>query len=450
MNKMHDQMNRRNFLKLSATSTFGFQFLPSGVWGANERINVAGIGVGGKGAGDIASAAKAGATVVSLCDVDDSRAAKTIDAFPKAKFYKDFRVMLENEKDVDAVTISAPDHVHGVAAKAAMELGKHVYCQKPLTQSINEARILTDAAVQNKLITQMGNQAHAGEPIRRAVELVGAGIIGQVSEVHVWTNRPIWPQGMSARPPKEKIPNGLNWDLWLGPVRKIPFSSQYVPFNWRGWWDFGTGALGDMACHIMDMPYWALDLRYPVTVEAEQSGNSEFSGPNWSTIQYQFPARGSMPPVSMTWYDGKKDGRPNLPNKGITEGEEFRGYESILVGDKGIMIFSRSRSNWKIIGRDPDEVRHMEKNVPRSIARVQQEGIGVQTANHVEWIDGMKGKATPLSNFAKAGPFTETVLLGNLALRTGEKIYWDGPQMKANVHKANQLVRAKYRKGWSM
>ena len=443
-------LNRRNFLRLSTASTFGFQFLPSRAWGANERINVAGIGVGGKGAGDVASAAKAGANIVSLCDVDSSRAAKTINAFPQAELFTDFRVMLEKQRDIDAVIISAPDHVHGVAAKAAMELGKHIYCQKPLTHSIHEARILTESASKNKLITQMGNQAHAGEPIRRAVELVRAGIIGQVSEVHVWTNRPIWPQGMSTRPQREEIPNGLNWDLWLGPARKVPFSPKYVPFNWRGWWDFGTGALGDMACHIMDMPYWALDLKYPLSVVAEQSGNSQFSGPNWSTIQYQFPERRPMPPVSMTWYDGKKDGRPNWPDKEITGGEEFRGYESILVGNKGTMIFSRSRLNWKIVGRDQDEVKHIEETTPITIPRVEQDGIGVQTANHVEWVGGIKGQGIPLSNFAHSGPFTETVLLGNLAVRTGEKIEWDGPRMKANLKPANQLVRANYRKGWSM
>ena len=253
-------LSRRKFIGASS-SAFAFQFVPSRVWGANERINLAGIGVGGKGTADVASAAKAGANVVALCDVDLNRGAKSIKEFSDAKVYSDFREMLEKQKDIDAVTISAPDHIHGVAAMAAMDLGKHIYCQKPLTHSIYEARTLTKAAARNKLVTQMGNQAHAGEPIRRAVELVRAGIIGKVSQVHVWTNRPIWPQGMADRPVKEKIPAGLDWDLWLGPAPKVPYTSKYVPFKWRGWWDYGTGALGDMACHIMDMPYWALDLK---------------------------------------------------------------------------------------------------------------------------------------------------------------------------------------------
>jgi len=442
-------LSRRQFIGASS-SAFAFQFVPSRVWGANERINVAGIGVGGKGTADVASAANAGANIVALCDVDTVRGAKSIKSFSNAKVYSDFRVMLEKQKDVDAVTISAPDHIHAVAAMAAMDLGKHVYCQKPLTHSIHEARILTEAAAQNKLITQMGNQAHSGEPIRRAVELVRAGIIGKVTEVHVWTNRPIWPQGLAARPPKEKIPEGLDWDLWLGPAPKVPYTSKYVPFKWRGWWDYGTGALGDMACHIMDMPYWALDLKYPLSVEAEQGGNSEVSGPNWSVIKYQFPARGPNPPVTMTWYDGRRDGQANMPPKDVANGQDLRGYESVLVGDKGAMVFSRRSTKWKIIGRDADEVRQIEESTPQSVSRVEQDGISTQDANHVEWVDGIKGGTTPLSNFAHAGPFTETVLLGNLAVRTGQKIDWDGPAMKPSVKEAEKYVRRKYRKGWSL
>ena len=442
-------LSRRKFIGAS-TSAFAFQFLPSRVWGANERINVAGIGVGGKGTADVASAAKAGANVVALCDVDTARGGKTIGAFPKAKVYADFRVMLEKQKDVDAVVISAPDHIHAVAAMAAMDLGKHVYCQKPLTHSIHEARILTEAAAKNKLITQMGNQAHAGEPIRRAVELVRAGIIGKVTGVHVWTNRPIWPQGLTERPPKEKIPESLDWDLWLGPAPKTHYSSNYVPFKWRGWWDYGTGALGDMACHIMDMPYWALELGHPLSVEAKQGGNTELAGPNWSVIKYQFPARGPQPPVTMTWYDGRKNGQANLPPREVAGGQDLRGYESVLVGDKGTMVFNRRSTKWKIIGRDGDEIRQIEESTPQSLSRVEQEGISTNDANHVEWLDGIKGKGEPLSAFSLAGPLTETVLLGNLSVRTGEKIDWDGPAMKPSLKAAEKYVRRKYRKGWSL
>ena len=447
---MNRYFSRRKFLSLSATASFGFQFLPSRVWGANERINLAGIGVGGKGTADVASAAKAGAQIVALCDVDENRGAKSFKSFPKAKIYADFRKMLESQKDIDAVTISAPDHIHAVAAMAAMDLGKHVYCQKPLTHSVHEARMLTEAAAQRKLITQMGNQAHAGEPIRRAVELVRAGILGRVTEAHVWTNRPIWPQGMRERPPKEKVPPGLDWKLWLGPAPQASYSSAIVPFKWRGWWDYGTGALGDMACHIMDMPYWALDLKYPLSVEAEQSGNSKLSAPVWSVIRYQFPARGPNPPVTMIWYDGRRDGQPNMPAKEVADGQDLRGYESVLVGDKGVMAFSRRSTKWKIIGRDADEVRHIEETTPKTIARVGVEGASTQDSNHLEWIRGIEGGPVPLAHFNYSGPLTETVLLGNLAVRSGENVEWDGPTLTTPSKKADAYISRKYRKGWSL
>ena len=247
-------MNRRRFLRASAVATMGFQVVPSRVFGANSRLAVAGIGAGGKGRADITGAAKAGADIVALCDVDDDRGANMFKAHPKAKRFKDFRVMLEKMgKSIDACTISTPDHTHAVATSLAMKMGKHCYTQKPLTHNVYEARHLTKLAAETGVATQMGNQAHAGEPIRRAVELVRAGIIGNVTEAHIWTNRPIWPQGMKARPAKADIPKGLDWDNWLGPVPFREYGKGYVPFAWRGWWDFGTGALGDMACHIMDL-----------------------------------------------------------------------------------------------------------------------------------------------------------------------------------------------------
>ena len=434
--------SRRRFLGAAASTAFAFQFVPHRVWGANDRINVAGIGAGGKGASDVAGAAKHGANIVALCDVDESRAAKSFKQFPKAKRYKDFRVMLEKQKDIDAVTVSTPDHVHAVASMAAMQLGKHVYCQKPLTHSISEARALTIAAEEKKLITQMGNQAHAGEPIRRAVEVVRSGIIGKVTEAHVWTNRPIWPQGMNKRPPKQQVPAGLDWDLWLGPAPKRAFNSAYVPFKWRGWWDFGTGALGDMACHIMDMAFWSLDLKYPDSVEAEQGGNTKESPPSWSTITYRFPARGENPPVKLVWYDGRRDGQANLPPKELAEGVNLKGYGSFLVGDKGKFFFNRGRDSWLVTGRDADEVSQIEKETPRFIPRTKDEDF--------EWLEGIKGGPTPLSHFAHSGPFTETVLLGNLAVRTGRKINWDGATMQPSVPEAEKYVKREYRNGWSL
>ena len=441
-------LSRRKFIGAS-TSAFAFQFLPSRVWGANERINVAGIGVGGKGTADVASAAKAGANVVALCDVDTARGGKTIGAFPKAKVYADFRVMLEKQKDVDAVVISAPDHIHAVAAMAAMDLGKHVYCQKPLTHSIHEARILTEAAAKNKLITQMGNQAHAGEPIRRAVELVRAGIIGKVTDVHVWTNRPIWPQGLTARPPKEKIPESLDWDLWLGPAPKTHYSSKYVPFKWRGWWDYGTGALGDMACHIMDMAWWSLELGAPSSVKAQHGGNSTESAPNWAVIDYQFGYRGKRPPVKLVWYDGMKNGLQNGPSLETTDGVKMvkkgkGAFGSVLIGDKGRMFFNRWSTKWMITGRDEDEVKQIEAETKKTIPRTKD--------NYAEWVDAATDKGhKPLSRFEIAGPFTEMVLLGNLAIRAGEEVKWDAKELRStNSEKANRYVRAEYRKGWKL
>ena len=434
--------SRRRFLSSSASTAFAFQFVPSRGWGANERVNVAGIGAGGKGASDVAGAAKHGANIVALCDVDERRAGGTFKKFSKAKRYKDFRVMLEKQKDIDAVTVSTPDHVHAVAAMAAMKLGKHVYCQKPLTHSIHEARMLTNAAAEGKLVTQMGNQAHAGEPNRRADEVVRAGLIGKVTEAHVWTNRPIWPQGMKQRPAGQDVPAGLDWDLWLGPAPERKYNSAYVPFKWRGWWDFGTGALGDMACHIMDMAYWSLELKYPDSVEAEQGGNTMEAGPNWSTITYQFPKRGSNPPVKLVWYDGRRDGKTNHPGDEISEGENLKGYGTVLVGDKGKLYFNRGRTNWLVKGRDADEVAQINKNTPKTVPRAKDEDY--------EWLEGIRGGDDPLSGFAYSGPFTETVLLGNLAVRTGEKIMWDGPKMKPSVAEAEQFVRREYRKGWSL
>ncbi|HUP80953.1 MAG TPA: Gfo/Idh/MocA family oxidoreductase, partial [Pirellula sp.] len=337
------KLKRRTFVA-AASSAFAFTYIPRRVWGANDRFYVAGIGVGGKGAGEVKDITAAGGKYVALCDVDASRAAKTFALVEGAKIYTDFREMLDKEKGIDAVSVSTPDHTHAIASLTAMALGKHVYCQKPLTYTIHEARLMARAAEYYKVKTQMGNQAHAGEPIRRAVELIRAGVIGPVREVHAWTNRPIWPQGAKAIQDRkdmmnQPIPSNLDWDLWLGPAKNRDFNNCYLPFKWRGWWDFGTGALGDMACHIMDMPYWALDLGAPSTVEANSGGATKETGPDWSTITYQFPARkkvgGGMlgaavgpiatveqPAVKFVWYDGLKDDKQNAPYELIARATE--------------------------------------------------------------------------------------------------------------------------------
>ncbi len=498
------RISRRTFLAAAAASPLVFTYIPRRVWGANERFYIAGIGVGGKGAGEVRDLTNAGAIFVALCDVDEARAANTFKQNPDAKVYKDFRVMLEKEKGIDAVTVSTPDHTHAPAALLAMSLGKHVYCQKPLTHSVYEARLMARAAAYYKVQTQMGNQAHAGEPIRRAVELIRAGIIGPVREVHAWTNRPIWPQGQSALDERKRLadqpkPAGLDWDLWLGPAPERPYNACYVPFKWRGWWDFGTGALGDMACHIMDMAYWALDLGAPLSVEAECGGMTDETGPDWAVITYKFPARASVgggelgasvgpkaaveqPPVTFVWYDGKKDGRQNAPYALLAQAtEEARKsgeaagaeepaeapakrprkkdapvkeekkkagaaaaldspgrWDMILVGDKGMMLFRRSATDWIVT---PKSRLAEFANVPKTIRRVPNEDV--------EWLEACKGGPKALSSFDYSGPFTEMVVLGTVAERLGKKIEWDARALKAtNAPEADALIRRAYRKGW--
>jgi predicted dehydrogenase len=439
------RITRRAFIGSAAASAFAFTYLPSRVFGANERLNVAGIGVGGKGAGDVRDNAEAGANIVALCDVDEQRAAGTFRDFPQAKRYTDFRVMLEQQKDIDAVIVATPDHAHAPASVMAMKLGKHVYCQKPLTHSVYEARVMAETAKQYKVATQMGNQAHAGEPIRRAVELVRAGILGPVREVHTWTNRPIWPQGMAMRPPAQPVPSTLDWDVWLGPAPERDYNEAYVPFNWRGWWDFGTGALGDMACHIMDMPYWALELGAPTSVEAQSEGATKESPPWWSTITYEFPARGQQPPVKFSWYDGYrgqdfKQAPRNLPPEDVLAGEQPNKWDVVLVGEKGKMYFNRGNTNWVITPKEiVEDFALPEKTLPR----VPNEDV--------EWQTACKGGPAALSNFSYSGPFTEMVLLGNVAIRTGQKILWDAENLKiTNVPEAEQYLRREYRKGWTL
>jgi len=438
--------SRRSFLRQSGAAIAVCTIVPDHAFGANDRVHVGCVGVGGKGASDVSGAAGSGGTIVALCDVDDNRRKRKDkdirDTYPKAKMYRDFRVMLEEEgKRLDAVTVSTPDHTHCHAAVTAMRMGKHVYCQKPLTHSVWEARLMAETAQEFGVATQMGNQAHAGEPIRRAVELIRAGLIGKVSEVHTWTNRPIWPQGMAKRPKTEPVPSGLDWDLWLGPAPLRPYNSAYCPFKWRGWWDFGTGALGDMGCHIMDMPFWALDLRHPTSVAAEAEGNTAESGPTKSTVTYEFPAGEYCHDLKFVWYDGKRLPSQEVLGDGDIPPERVGSqFDLVMIGDKGKFFFKRSRDNWVT---SPASLLEDLGAPPKTIPRVADEDV--------EWIEACKGGPPALSNFGYSGPFTETVLLGNLAIRLGEKVEWDGPQMKAtNLPAADSLIRREYRKGWEL
>lgn len=440
------EITRRSLIKGTAGSAFAFTFVPSRVWGANERVRVGCIGIGGKGASDVADIAAAGADIVGLCDVDDNRRVRkrkdARETYPNATFYRDFRVMLEKKgSSLDAVSVSTPDHIHCHAAVTAMRMGKHVYCQKPLTHSISEARLMAATASKYKVATQMGNQAHAGEPIRRAVEWIRAGVIGKVHEVHTWTNRPIWPQGLAKAPKSEPVPAGLDWDLWLGPVDRRPYSSAYCPFKWRGWWDFGTGALGDMGCHIMDMPFWALDLKHPNSVKAESEGNTLISGPTAAIVTYRFAPGKYSADLTFKWYDGD-----NLPSVdvvadcGLAPEQAVKKYDLVMVGEKGKLFFKRTSTDWLVTPkRLQKEFQAPEPTIPR-------------VANEdAEWLAACKGGPAALSNFSRSGPFTEVVLLGNLAIRSGKELQWDGENMKAtNCPEADQYIRRQYRKGWEL
>ncbi len=444
--KPNQEISRRRFVQVSAASALAVTFVPRSAWGANERIGVGSVGIGGKGASDVSGAAGAGGTIVALCDVDDNRRKRkgkdALELYPGAKFYRDFREMLEGErKRIDAVTVSTADHTHCHAAVTAMRMGKHVYCQKPLTHSLWEARLMADTARKHNVATQMGNQAHAGEAIRRGVELVRAGMIGKVSEVHTWTNRPIWPQGMKERPPSEPVPKGLDWDLWIGPAPMRPYASAYCPFKWRGWWDFGTGALGDMGCHIMDMPFWALDLKHPLSVEAESEGNTKESGPKSSVITYRFPAGKYCSDLKYCWYDGGR-----MPPAEVLEGIDMEPraiagrFDMVIIGSKGKFFFKRSGNKQMT---SPASLWEQAQDTPQTISRVGNEDQ--------EWIDACRGGPAALSNFDYSGPLTEFVLLGNLAIRLGKKIEWDGPNLKAtNAPEAEELIRREYRKGWEL
>ncbi|HVR75677.1 MAG TPA: Gfo/Idh/MocA family oxidoreductase [Planctomycetota bacterium] len=442
---MSKRMTRRRFLKASGSIALGVLAAPAvsaRVLGANERLNIAGIGVGGKGESDIAHCESQ--NIVALCDVDEENAAGSFKKFPDAKRFRDFRKMLDEEgKNIDAVTVSTPDHTHAPAALAAMHLGKHVYCQKPLTHSVHEARLLRETAAKMKVATQMGNQGHSNSASRRLVELIQAGVIGKAREVHVWTDRPIWPQGIYRPTDTPPVPPTLDWDLWLGPAPSRAYHPAYVPFKWRGFWDFGTGALGDMACHNMDVAFWALGLRDPTAIEAESATVNTETAPNWSIIRYEFPARGSVPAIKLTWYDGGK-----RPLENVAKEQNIGANGAIIAGDKdslhvphywgGAAFFSGARM---------EDFKAVPETLPRRAGGENESNIDLQ--HHLEWIEAAKGGPAALSSFEYSGPMTEAVLLGNVALRAGKRIEWDAAAMKVtNVPEANRYVRREYRKGW--
>ncbi len=439
-------LSRREFVG-AAAAVAAFTFVPKRILGAagqssaNNRLNIAGIGVGGRGASDIKEVSSE--NIVALCDVDLKKAAGTIKAHPDAKLYRDFREMLEKEqKNIDAVVIGAPDHIHAPAAIMAMKMGKHVYVEKPMAHTIYEARRLAEVAKETGVVTQMGNQGHGGEGLRLYWEFIHDGAIGKVSEVHVWTDRAgtperaWWPQGVDRPQGTEPIPETLDWDHWLGPARWRPYHSAYAPFKWRGWWDYGCGAIGDMAVHNADPAFFALELGAPTAVQAETSPVNDETLPVWNIITFEFPARGDRPAVKMTWYDGAK--LPPAPAE--LEGRKLGDNGILFVGDKGKLLGPSHAGAPRLIPESRQkEYGRPPKTLPRS------------PGHHREWIDACKaGKPQDAkSGFWYAGPFVEALLVGNLAVRLQKRVEWDCEKMRSpNCPEADNYVTKFYRAGY--
>jgi len=405
---------------------------------SDKKLNIACIGCGGQGGQDVYGVGRE--NIVALCDVDNERAAGALKSHPDAKKYKDYRKMLkEMDEQIDAVTVSTPDHTHFPAAMMAIGMGKHVFVQKPLGHTVWEARELTLAARKHGVMTQMGNQGHAGEGTRLVREWVQAGLIGPVHEVHAWSDH----HGKGAQKFLDKrpaetppVPDTLDWNLWLGVAPERPYHPIYVPFNWRGWWDFGSCALGDMGCHVLDAPFWALDLKSPTSVEAQTAGVFEETGPAWSIITWQFPARGNMPPVKVMWYDGKK--QPPRP-KELEEARKLGGHGLLVIGEKGTIYDPGAYCQSPRLIPETKMQEAVPNLPPKTIPRIKGSHYG-------EWIQACKGGPKPGSNFDHSGPLTEMVQLGNIAIRTGKKLEWDGENLKcANVPEANKYMKKDYR-----
>ena len=436
-------LSRRGFMS-GAAAVAAFTIVPRHVLGGSgntapsEKLNIAGIGVGGRGAGDIGEVSSE--NIVALCDVDWRNAAGTFKKYPKARKYRDFRKMLDKEeKNIDAVVVATPDHTHAVATMMAIKMGKHVYCEKPLAHDIFEVRKVTEAAREAKVATQLGNQGQASEGTRLVCEFIWDGAIGPVREVYSWCNRPISPRGQDRPKETPPVPDGLSWDLWLGTAPERPYHPCYLPFSWRGWWDFGTGVLGDIGCHQFAPIFRALKLGYPTSVEASTSGVNSETAPLASIVRYEFPARGDMPPVKLTWYDGGL--MPPRPAE-LEDGRRYGGADSNLyVGDKGKMLSHRLIPEARM-----KEYKKPPTTLPRS------------PGHHKEWLLACKGGPPAGSSFELSGPMAEVVLLGNIAVRMGQtlyekglKLYYDGPNMRiTNMPEANKYLRREYRKGWTL
>jgi len=473
--------SRRDFLRNTAITAAGFIILPRHVLGGkgyvapSDRLTIAGVGVGGKGQSDIASFYKSGkAEIAFLCDVDDRRAANSVKAFPKAKYYRDWREMFDKEsKNFDAVSVATPDHNHAVTTLAAMQLGKHVYVQKPLTHDVYEARVLTNAAKKYKVVTQMGNQGASGDGVRQLIDWYEAGKIGKVHTVWCWTDRPVWPQGIQWPAQKAEVPQGLDWKLWLGTAPYKDYVEKLVPFNWRGWWDYGTGALGDMGAHIMAPAFTVLDLKYVKDVQASvgsvyvdefKRGYFPESCPPSSHVTLNFPKTSKTKQnVTLHWMDGGiQPERPEelLPNEVFGDG----GNGTLFIGTKGKMMCGTYGANPKLLPTS----RTQEVKVKQTIARV----TGGAEGHYAQWVEACiagLGNKEVSSPFATAGPLTEAMLMSNLAIRAHDfripredgkgftypgrniKLVWDNDNMRVtNFDDVNQFIKREYPKGFNL
>jgi len=445
-------VNRRSFVLGAAATAATIQILPRHVLGGrgylppSEKLNIAGIGVGGQGGWDLEQVGHQ--NIVALCDVDWDYASATFKKYPHAQKYKDFREMLDRHKEIDAVVVGTPDHTHAVVSMAAMRLGKHVYCEKPLSRTVHEARALSKAARKYKVATQMGNQGMAFEGNRLLCEWLWDGAIGPVREVHVWSDRPThsgklplyWAQGIERPSDKPSVPASLDWDLWLGPAQWRPYHPAYAPFKWRGWWDFGSGGLGDMGIHNIAPVFAALKLGAPSSVTASSTAVYPETVPLACTVHYEFPARGEKPPVTLHWYDGGL--LPPRPTE-LEDGRELDHEDGIiLVGDKGKMLVEGwgGHTPKLIPDRRMQEYKQPPKSLPRSIG------------HHQEWLDACRLGTPTRSSFDFAGPLTEALLLGMVCVRIGgSKLLWDSNALRiTNVPEANNYLHYEYRKGWEL
>jgi predicted dehydrogenase len=442
-------LSRREFITTAAAAAGTIAIVPSHVLGAkpgspppSDTVNVAQIGAGGKGRHDSMETERVGGKIAALCDVDARRASRLFKSHGKtAKIFKDFRRLLDKMgSDIDAVTVSTPDHMHARITLQAMQMGKGVYCQKPMTRTIQEARIITQAAAKYKVATQMGIQGHSSGRHQSTGDFIRAGAIGTVREVHIWTDRPVkwWPQGMGAPTEKQAVPKGLDWDLWLGVAPQRDYHKSYLPFIWRGWVGFGTGAMGDIGCHALDSPFVALGLGAPSSVKASCSKFNRISFPKWSIIEYQFPAVGDRAAVKLVWYDGGK--RPPRPDE-LESGRSWGNNGKLYIGDKGKIL------DGQII---PEAKRKAFGRPPVVLAR--------PGGHYSDWLNACKGvtkNGKPIiggANFAYSGPLTEAVLLGNAALYyPGEELKWDSKKMTfTNKPEADALLKSEYRQGWKL